>query len=67
MGEKRYLTEIQVAEMLNLALSTLRNDRAQKRRIPYTKFGSAVRYDYDDVVAVMESNKIKGYSDNEIF
>ena len=54
----RYLNEKQVSELTGLALSTLRNDRATKRRLPYCKVGRSVRYDEADVVAYMEAHKI---------
>jgi hypothetical protein len=54
----RYINEKEVSSITGLALSTLRNDRATLRRIPYCKVGSSVRYLMDDVINFMESNKI---------
>jgi hypothetical protein len=55
----RYLTEAEVASMTGLALQTLRNDRCSpSRRLPYTKFGKAVRYNLEDVVNFLESHKV---------
>ena len=57
--EKQYITEEKVSDITGIALSTLRNDRLYKRKIPYYKIGRSVRYNYDDVIAFMESCKIK--------
>jgi hypothetical protein len=59
MIEKKYINEKLVSEITGLALATLRNDRSTKRRIPYIKVGSAVRYSLEDVVEFMESHKIQ--------
>jgi predicted DNA-binding transcriptional regulator AlpA len=60
----RYITEKEVSSITGLALSTLRNDRATQRRIPYCKVGRSVRYLMDDVINFMESNKISPYEEN---
>lgn len=57
--EKQYIIEEKVSDMTGIALSTLRNDRLYKRRIPYYKIGRSVRYDQADVITFMESCKIK--------
>ena len=57
--EKKYITEEVVSDITGMALATLRNDRLYKRKIPYYKVGRSVRYDYEDVIAFMESCKIK--------
>lgn len=57
--EKQYITEEKVSDMTGIALGTLRNDRLYKRKIPYIKVGRSVRYDHDDVIAFMESCKIR--------
>ena len=54
----KYLTEKQVSEITNRALSTLRNDRFLSRGIPYIKAGRSVRYNLEDVVNYMESRKV---------
>jgi excisionase family DNA binding protein len=61
--QQQYLTEKQVSELTGLALSTLRNDRAQDRRIPYLKIGKSVRYDVADLKNFLESCKIRSTSD----
>lgn len=57
--EKQYITEERVSAITGLALSTLRNDRLYKRKIPYYKVGRSVRYNHDDVISFIESCKIK--------
>jgi predicted DNA-binding transcriptional regulator AlpA len=57
-NKTRYITEKEVSSITGLALSTLRNDRATLRRIPYCKVGRSVRYLMEDVINFMESNKI---------
>lgn len=56
---RQYLTEKQVSEMTNMALSTLRNDRFRGRGIPYCKIGRSVRYSLTDVIDFMESKKVR--------
>ncbi len=58
MTGKRYIDEKKVSEITGIALPTLRNDRATKRRIPYLKIGRSVRYDLEEVIQFMESHKI---------
>ena len=54
----RYLTEGKVAEITGLSLSKLRQDRFNRRGLPYVKFGKTVRYSQEDVIASMEAHKI---------
>jgi predicted DNA-binding transcriptional regulator AlpA len=63
MKTMKYLTEKQVSELTGLALPTLRNDRFLGRRLPYVKFGKAVRYNEADVVGFMEDHKIRTSND----
>jgi hypothetical protein len=59
MDEQRiYITEKEVSLITRRALSTLRNDRFQRRGINYYKVGKSVRYSRDDVIAYMEARKI---------
>lgn len=54
-----YLTEIQVADMTGIALSTLRNNRFNRTGIPYVKLSKSIRYALDDVIQHFESRKIR--------
>lgn len=57
MAKKR-IDERVVAEMTGWSLSTLRNDRCQRRRIPYLKVGRRVYYWQEDVQAFLDSCRI---------
>lgn len=54
----QYLTERQVSNLTNIALSTLRNHRFQCRGLPYIKIGKSIRYSLQDVVEYLERFKI---------
>jgi predicted DNA-binding transcriptional regulator AlpA len=58
-SQHQYLNERQVADMTGIALSTLRNQRFDRKGIPYIKAGRSVRYSQQDVVEYMESRKIQ--------
>ncbi len=57
--DRRYISEKEVSHFTGRALSSLRNDRFNRRGIPYIKYGRSVRYSYHDVIAFMENRKIK--------
>ncbi len=54
----KYVGEKEVSKITGRALPTLRNDRHNRRGIPYIKMGRSVRYSVQDVIAFMEGNKI---------
>lgn len=54
----QYLNEKQVKEITGRALSTLRNERFNRKGIPYVKIGRSVRYNAEDVIKFMEQRKI---------
>jgi hypothetical protein len=56
---KQYIREKQVAEITSLKLPTLRNHRFLGKGIPYIKVGKTVLYDPDDVIAFMESHRVR--------
>ncbi len=58
MSDQQYLTEKQVSKMIGRAVQSLRNDRFNRKNIPYIKLGSSVRYDLDDVIEFMKKRKI---------
>ena len=62
----KYLTDKQVSEITQIALSTLRNDRFLGQGIPYIKTGRSVRYSLTDVVNFMESYRVKTHQKEEI-
>jgi len=53
-----YVNEKRVSEITGRALPTLRNDRHNRRGIPYVKIGRSVRYALADVISYMEVRKI---------
>lgn len=53
-----YVGEKRVSKITEIALSSLRNDRHNRRGIPYCKIGRSVRYSLADVISYMESRKI---------
>ena len=58
-NEARFLTEVEVKQMTNRALSTLRNDRHLNRGIKYCKIGRSIRYELEDVLKFMRARKIQ--------
>jgi phage terminase Nu1 subunit (DNA packaging protein) len=61
----KYIKDKKVAEMTDLSVQTLRNDRYKGKGIPYSKRGRAVRYRVDDVIAYMEARKIQTSNERE--
>lgn len=57
-NQNEYLNETEVAHLTKRALSTLRNERFNRRGIPYIKIGKSVRYSKEDVITFMEQRKI---------
>jgi phage terminase Nu1 subunit (DNA packaging protein) len=58
-NEVRYINEKKVAEITDLSVQTLRNDRHLGKGIPYTKRGRSVRYRVDEVIDFMERRKVQ--------
>lgn len=54
------LNEKQTAEILGLAVQTLRNDRATRRRWPYVKIGRRVLYRPSDIQRIIDASVIGG-------
>ena len=55
---KRYLEEKEISRRTSFKLQTLRNWRHLRKGFPYLKVGGKVLYDWDEVVAYLESKKI---------
>jgi predicted DNA-binding transcriptional regulator AlpA len=55
----RFLNEVETSQITGLSVQTLRNWRSQRRGIPYSKAGRAVRYKFQDIFNYMEQRKIK--------
>ena len=56
--ESQFLTEKQISEITMIPLQTLRNNRFERKGMPYIKIGRSVRYELSDVVDFMQSHKI---------
>jgi len=61
--QRRFITEVEVAEITGRAVATLRNDRYYRRGLPFFKFGRSVRYSEEEVLAFMEACKVKTTGD----
>jgi len=59
----RYLNEKEVSEITGIALQTLRNNRMLNKGFPYVRVGRSIRYSLEDVIAYMESRKVKPKND----
>ena len=59
MNSPKYIDEQEVAGITGRALSTLRNERFNRRGIPYYKVGRSVRYSLGDVIQFMEKHRIE--------
>jgi predicted DNA-binding transcriptional regulator AlpA len=53
-----YVDDVKVAELLGLAVGTIRNMRWRGDGPPYIKLNHTVRYSLEDVHSWMESRKI---------
>lgn len=51
----RLMTEVQVAEALNISVSKLRKERLEKSGMPYYKIGACVRYSPIDIKKYLKS------------
>ena len=52
----QYLTEKEVSKLIGRALSSLRNDRANLRGLPFVRWGKRfIRYKKSDVLAFMDN------------
>lgn len=54
--QKKFLRSSEVTELLGISTSTLQHLRIQKI-LPYTKIGSTIFYDWQDVINILDKNK----------
>jgi len=54
----KYLTETECAAITKISVHTLRNQRFERRGIPYSKLSRSVRYALQDVTNYMEARRI---------
>lgn len=47
-----------IAEMADIATTTLGRWRAEKRNLPYYTIGGAVRYDLGECIEIIENNRV---------
>lgn len=59
MPEKRYGTEKDVSQMTSVPLKTLRQERYLRKGFPFIRRGRRIYYDMNEIVMLMEKNKIK--------
>ena len=54
---KRWLKSPEVKELLGISSGTLQNLRINGT-LPYTKVGGVLYYDYEEIMSVMEKNRV---------
>ena len=54
---KRWLKSPEVKKLLGISSGTLQNLRINGT-LPYTKVGGVLYYDYEEIISVMENNKV---------
>ena len=53
---KRWLRSKEIRKMFNISPGTLQNMRINGT-IPFTKLGSTIFYDYDEIIKILQENK----------
>jgi len=61
-GLKKYLKSSEVMDLLKISPGTLQNLRVNGT-IPYTKMGSIIFYEADEIQKVMTANRVKNLID----
>jgi len=56
-NNKRYLKSHEVRKMLQISPGTMQNLRVNGT-LPYTKIGGVIYYAYDDILKVMQANRV---------
>ena len=59
MHKSNLLTELELANLLQVSVKTLQGQRWQKVGIPYLKIGRAVRYRREDIESYLNQAVIK--------
>lgn len=57
LQQKKWLKSPEVRELLSISPGTLQNLRINGT-LPYTKVGGVIYYDYEEIIKVMEENRI---------
>jgi hypothetical protein len=55
--QKKWLKSPEVREFLSISPGTLQNLRINGT-LPYTKVGGVIYYDYEEIIKVMEENRV---------
>lgn len=55
--QKKYLKSAEVMEMLQVSPGTLQNLRINGT-LPYTKIGGTILYEYDEIIQVLNDNRV---------
>ena len=55
----KYLDENSVSNITGIALSSLRNQRHERRGIPFCKIGRSIRYKLTDIEKYMDDRRIE--------
>jgi hypothetical protein len=58
--QKQWLKSSEVRQMLKISPGTLQNLRVNGT-LSYTKIGGTIFYNYDDIEAMIEDNKVEAY------
>lgn len=58
--QKQWLKSSEVRQMLKISPGTLQNLRINGT-LSYTKIGGTIFYNYDDIEAMIEDNKVEAY------
>ena len=54
---KKWLKSLEVRELLGISPGTMQNLRINGT-LPYTKIGGIIYYDYEEIVKVLEQNRV---------
>ncbi|MFV8335944.1 helix-turn-helix domain-containing protein [Flavobacterium sp. RSP29] len=55
--EKKFLRSSEMRKMFNISAGTLQNMRINGT-LPYSKVGTTILYDYDEVLAILSKNRV---------
>jgi hypothetical protein len=53
------MNEKNLAEKLDISISKLQRDRHLKRGLPFLRIGKLIKYDFDEVLRVLEDFKFR--------
>lgn len=56
--EKEFLSEVEIAELLNISIAKLRRDRWLGNGLPFVRIGRTVRYSREQIAKYLEQNTV---------